>query len=340
MKKTLAGMFPNEIETLITDTYNQPKYRAKQVQEWMNKATDIMDMSNLPLSLREELSQTYDLSALTIEEKYIEEESDTYKYLLKTKDGIIIECVLLCYEHGNTLCVSSQAGCRMGCEFCVSGQDGLLRNLNAAEMISQIYCVMQDTGKQITNIVMMGSGEPFDNYEEIIRFIRLINDPDGLQIGIRHITVSTCGIIPGIERLTEEGPYVNLSVSMHSPHSSMREEMMPCEKAYPIQQVVKTCNEYRSRSGRRITYEYSVIEGLNDTQWCADGIYRLLKGTDAHINLIDINVGNGRYKENKTHAIFEFAKKLEQLNINYTIRRKLGSSINAACGQLISKFVE
>lgn len=339
MKKPLAGSNLKELEELLADEFAQPKFRAKQIYEWICKGVQIADMSNIPVDLRNALDEKYAVSALEIVEKHEESKSGTIKYLLKTKDDIIIECVVLSYEHGSTICVSTQAGCAMGCSFCASGKDGLYRNLSAGEILSQLICVTADTKQKIANIVMMGSGEPFNNYNEVLKFILLANDKAGFNIGIRHITVSTCGILQGIKKLTEDKIFINLSVSLHSPISKMRGEMMPAEKTNPISEVVKACEQYRNISGRRITYEYCVIENLNDTAECADALYRLIGHTDAHVNLISVNETGGVYEKNNVKAVEEFADKLKNRNINCTIRRKLGSSINAACGQLKSRYL-
>lgn len=338
MKKALAGLSVKELEDILTKEFDQPAFRAKQINEWIAKGASFEEMGNLPAQLRSSLSETYTVSALTVVEKHFEKSSGTIKYLLKTKDDIMIETVILSYDHGNTICVSSQAGCAMGCTFCASGKDGLYRNLDAAEMFSQLICAISDTKKNISNIVMMGSGEPLNNYKELKRFIAMVNDEKGLNIGIRHITVSTCGIIPGIQKLIDDRLFVNLSVSLHSPISAMRKKMMPVEKNYPVAEVVKSCEAYRQASGRRITYEYCVIEGLNDTEECAEGLFKLIGGSDAHVNLINVNEGSGVYGKNSAKIIGDFADKLKKRHINCTIRRKLGSSINAACGQLISRY--
>ncbi len=339
MKKSLTGLTIKELEEIITQEFEQPAFRAKQISEWIIKGASFEEMKNLPAAFRMALEENYTVCDLKIVEKQTESSSGTIKYLLKTKDDIIIETVILSYDHGNTICVSSQAGCAMGCSLCASGKDGLYRNLSASEMLSQLVCAISDTKKNISNIVMMGSGEPLNNYRELSRFISMVNDPKGFNIGIRHITVSTCGILSGIEKLINDRLFVNLSVSLHTPISAMRKEMMPVEKSNPIELVVKACEAYREASGRRISYEYCVIEGLNDTDECADGLYRLIGSSDAHVNLINVNEGSGKYAKNSAKIIEVFAEKLKKRHINCTIRRKLGSSINAACGQLKSRYI-
>ena len=338
MTITLAGMAREELAALLTQRYGEPAFRAKQVFEWIYQGAEPGEMSNLPKTLRQRLSEDATSAGLCLVEALTEEKSATKKYLMRTKDDIIIECVLLRYAHGNTICVSSQAGCRMHCKFCVSGKEGRFRNLTAGEMLSQLILAERDTGEKIRNVVMMGSGEPLDNYEECVKFIRLAGDPKGFGIGIRHFTLSTCGIIPGIIRLIEDGLHVNLAVSLHSPIGKIREEMMPVERAYPIREVVGACREYRERTGRRVTFEYCLVEGLNDTQDCADALAELVGTGDFHINLINVNQGSGAYGKNSANRIDAFAEQLRRRNLNCTVRRKLGSSINAACGQLKSRY--
>lgn len=337
MKKSLAMLSEDEIKNILKTEFKQPTFRAKQILSWIYKGVSISNMNNLPKNLREQLEESYSTSSLEIVKTFVEKKSGTTKFLLKTQDEIYIECVLLEYDKKYTVCVSSQAGCNMGCVFCESGKDGLLRDLSAEEMVAELICVRSVIDSDISNIVLMGSGEPFDNYDATMDFVRFINQEDTFNIGIRHITVSTCGVLSGIRRLIEEGPYINLAVSLHSPISEIRRSMMPVEKAYPIDKVVALCNEYREKAKRRITYEYCLVEGVNDNVECANALAKLLAKTDSHVNLINVNDG-GKYKENKSSNIEVFAKMLEERKINCTIRRKLGSSINAACGQLQAKY--
>ena len=339
MKPALSGFTLEQFQDILAQQFLEKKFRAKQIMDWVYKGASFSEMRNIPNELRVKLEDNFTVRELEITQKKEENKTGTIKYLLKTKDDIIIECVVLSYEYGNTICVSSQAGCPMMCAFCASGKDGLIRNLSASEMMSQLICAVSDTHKPISNIVLMGSGEPLDNYEQVKQFISSANDPNVFGIGIRNITLSTCGIIPGIARMIEDRVFINLSVSMHAPFSDMRAAIMPVERKYPIQDVIKICERYRSESGRRITYEYSVVSGLNDTDACADEIYKLLKRSDAHVNLIGMNEGNGNFAKSDDAAVREFEKKLLTRNINCTIRRKLGSSINAACGQLKSQYV-
>ncbi|MBR6801853.1 MAG: 23S rRNA (adenine(2503)-C(2))-methyltransferase RlmN [Eubacteriaceae bacterium] len=338
MKKYLAGLTLAEMENIVTEEFHQPKFRAKQLYEWVYKAKEIDEMTNLPKNFRQELQLSYDSFALESKSVLKEQKSETEKYLLRTKDDIIIEAVLLRYEHGSSVCVSTQAGCGMHCKFCASGKNGLLRNLTAGEIISQVLIISRLAGVEVTNIVLMGSGEPLNNYNEVKKFIYLANDEKALNISIRKITLSTCGIIPGIRKMIDDELFVNLSLSLHSPIHEMRLDMMPAEKAYPVKDVIKACDEYRAASKRRMTYEYCVIEGLNDTDECANELYKLIGHSDGLVNLIDVNSGSGAYDENTKGVCEVFKEKLDKRGINATLRRKLGSSINAACGQLKAQY--
>lgn len=338
MKKSLAGLTLQEMEAIVVDEFHQPKFRAKQLYEWVYKAKEIDEMNNLPKNFRQELQLSYDSFALESKSVLKEQKSETEKYLLRTKDDIIIEAVLLRYEHGSSVCVSTQAGCGMHCKFCASGKNGLLRNLTAGEIISQVLIISRLAGVDVTNIVLMGSGEPLNNYGEVKKFIYLANDEKALNISIRKITLSTCGVIPGIRRMIDDELFVNLSLSLHSPIHEMRLDMMPAEKTYPVVDVIKACDEYRAASKRRITYEYCVIEGLNDTDECANELYKLIGHSDGLINLIDVNSGSGAYEENTKGVCEVFKEKLDKRGLNATLRRKLGSSINAACGQLKAQY--
>ena len=340
MKTPLVSFTPEELAGRLANEYQQPKYRAEQIYKWAIKGTEIEDMTNIPKAFRQQLSEDYVSLGLEIVEKHYEKKTDTTKYLMKTNDDIVIECVALIYTEKLTVCVSSQAGCRMGCKFCMSGQKGLLRNLTAAEMLSEAILVSKDCGIPVTNIVLMGSGEPLDNYDAVRRFIKLASEDKGLNIGVRRITVSTCGLIPGVKKLTEDLPGVNLSLSLHCAVPEIRKTIMPIENAYSVVDVIEACKEYRKKSGRLITCEYTVIEGVNDTEHCARALAKLLRGTDMTVNLIDYNENPLYRKKNRRGVTEEFANKLKNLKINYTIRRKLGSDINSACGQLRASYME
>ena len=332
MKKSLAGMNLEEIRK-ETAALGLPAFRAAQIYRWISKGAYIEEMTDLPLELRENLQKEYASFALSTEKIYDEQKSCSKKYLYLANDDIIIESVKLVYNHGSAVCVSSQAGCMRNCSFCVSSENGLIRNLSAEEMLSQVLLIMRHTGGEVPNVVLMGSGEPLDNYSEVKKFIGLLCDKDGIGLSMRKITLSTCGIVPGILQMADDGMFVNLSVSLHSPVSTLRAELMPVEKVYPLTDVIGAAQEFRRRSKRRITYEYCVIEGCNDTDACADALLRLLEGSDALVNLIDVNAGRIK-KTNSRDAAENFSLKLKERKISHTIRRRLGSSINAACGQL------
>lgn len=337
-RTSLLSLTEDELKRVVTEEFGQPAFRAKQIRDWTVKGKTFDEMSNIPKDLRERLPERYTELSLDFEYKMYEKGTDTTKFLLKTHDDIIIECVGLIYEGKLTVCVSTQAGCAMGCRFCSSTVGGLLRNLTPDEMASQLILASRDLSLPVNNIVLMGSGEPLNNYENVKEFLYWIMRPDTLNIGIRHITLSTCGLTPGIDRLTEDRLFVNLSLSLHNAISDMRKEIMPVENKYPVKDAFEACCRFREASGRRITLEYCVIEGTNDTDECAEALYRLMKGTDSEVNLIDYNKKEGYKKINSRSAAETFAKKLSRYNISYTVRRKLGSSINAACGQLKCRY--
>lgn len=336
----IAGTSEETLKEILKAKYGAPVFRAAQIMSWMYKGADFDQMSNIPTALRKKLSDDYAVFPLKQLQKYEEKKTGTVKYIFKTYDGILVECVVMKYDHGAAVCVSSQAGCRMGCAFCASGKEGLIRNLTASEMFSQVILAQKDIGERINTVVLMGSGEPLDNYANVTAFIRLLNDPNGLNIGIRNITLSTCGITKGIWRLIDDKLFVNLSLSLHAPVHELRMQIMPVEKAYNINEVIEACKAYRTASSRRVTLEYCLIEGFNDKPQCAKALQTLVKDTDMLVNVIDVNEGSGKYGKNNMACMRNFCKLLKNLNINYTIRRKLGSSINAACGQLKSRYAE
>lgn len=335
----LFGLNLEEIEKIIVDKYKQPKFRSTQIFKWLYNSyvSSIDEMTNLSLDLREKLKKEFYISHLKLEKEFKEEKSNTTKFLLKTEDDILIECVLLSYETGATLCVSTQAGCRMGCVFCESGKCGLIRNLTKGEILNEIYLVSEIEKIRISNIVLMGSGEPLDNYDEVVGFLKLVTDENTLNMSKRSITLSTCGIKDKIYSLADSGLDINLALSLHAPFHEMRESMMPIERANHIEEVLDATFYYRSKTGRRITYEYCLIEGKNDTIECIDKLYDLFKGTDCLINVIGVNDSSKKRVNDK--YIHAFVDKLRNKGINVTIRRRLGSSINAACGQLKSRYL-
>lgn len=324
-----------EVEKLILDM-GQPKFRAKQIFEWIQKGAESFDdMPNIPKALREELSAKAYIGAVKICEKFVSKIDETRKYLLELSDGNFIESVLMKYEYGYTICISSQVGCLMGCKFCASTIGGKIRNLSAGEMLSQIICVQKDLGQRISNVVMMGIGEPFDNFDNVLKFIDLVNAEEGLNIGQRHISISTCGIADKILALAEKKLQITLLISLHAPTNEKRSEIMPINKKYPIEEVLSACREYIKSTSRRISFEYTLISGVNDSIEEADKLSGLLKGMLCHVNLIPVNkVKEIGFEKSSKAGIEAFRARLEKNGIAATVRREMGSDINAACGQL------
>ena len=314
-------------------------YRASQIWEWLykEKVKNIDDMSNLSLDLREKLKQNYTMCNFNILKK--QESSDgTIKYLFDVLDGNAIETVLMEYHHGKTICVSSQIGCKMGCKFCASTGIAFVRNLSAGEIVEQILAVEQDIGENISNIVFMGIGEPFDNYENVMKAIKILNDPKGLNIGARHISVSTSGIVPKIYDFANEPFQCTLSISLHATNNEKRSKMMPVNDAYPIEELLKACKYYIQKTNKRISFEYALAKDNNDNMQDAKELVKLLKGMLCHVNLIPINkIQNGSFVKSSNENIIKFRDYLNDNGIVATIRRELGSDIDAACGQLRRK---
>lgn len=334
-KKNLIGLNLDEIYEIVSK-YGQPTYRAKQIFQWIYKGIYCIDeMTNIPIELREKLKAEYYLYRLNMVKKYRDPKDRTIKFLFGLEDSNIIECVVMKYNYGNTICISTQVGCRMGCSFCASTKEGMLRNLSAGEMIDQILKAQEIIEDRISNIVLMGSGEPLDNYDEVMKFLNLINDPQTLNIGQRHITLSTCGLAPEIYRLANENFQMNLSISLHAANDLKRREIMPIAKKYSIKELINACKYYLEKTNRRITFEYALIQGINDPLADAVELGKLLKGMLCHVNLIPINpIKEENYKKSSEENICLFQKKLESFGIPTTIRKERGSSINAACGQL------
>ena len=319
----------------------EKKFRASQVYQWLHQklVTDFDQMTNLPESLRKTLKENCRLTALTAERVQVSQIDGTSKYLFKLYDGNLIESVLMKYHHGNSVCISSQVGCRMGCAFCASTIAGKVRDLTPAEMIAQVLFTQLDSGAPISNIVLMGIGEPLDNFETVMKFLTLVNHPEGLNIGMRHISLSTCGIVPGIRRLAELELQLTLSVSLHAPDSETRSKIMPINRAYDVEELFRACHDYFDKTGRRISFEYAMIDGVNDHDWQADLIARKLRGMPGHVNLIPLNdVVESPYKPSR--RIGAFQKRLESHGITATVRRSLGGDIDASCGQLRRKAME
>lgn len=340
-KIDLRNQTIDELEDLII-SLKEKKFRVKQIYNWVYKGIDeIDDMKNIPKNLRESLKEVSYLKNMDIL-KVLESKIDgTRKYLLSLKDGNVIESVLMKYKHGNSICVSTQVGCKMGCGFCASTIGGIVRNLTAGEIIGQVLTIQNDIGERISNVVLMGSGEPLDNFDEVIKFLSIINNPLGLNIGMRNITVSTCGIVPKILELSEKNLQITLAISLHAPNDELRNQIMPINKVYNIDQVLKACKKYIEKTNRRITFEYSLIKGFNDHRNYAIELSQKLEGMLCHVNLIPLNEVNEReYKTSSDRAVKEFQSILREKGIMATIRRELGGDIDAACGQLRKSYME
>ena len=321
----------------------EKSFRAKQIYEWLHVklVTDFDEMTNISKDLREKLKANYIINMPKIVEIYKSKIDGTRKYLFQLQDGSIIESVLMKYKHGNSVCISSQVGCRMGCKFCASTIDGLERNLLSSEMLGQIYAIQKDLGERISNIVIMGSGEPFDNFDNFIKFIELITSENGLNISSRNITVSTCGLVDRIIQLADMKLQITLAISLHSPNDELRRTIMPIANKYSINQIIEACRYYFEKTGRRITFEYSLIEGVNDGETQSKELIELVKGLNCHINLIPVNPIKERdYRHSSKEYIKKFQNILEKNRINATIRREMGADINAACGQLRKSYID
>ena len=335
----IKSMTPEELGDFLA-ALGEPAFRAKQVFTWLHRGASSFDaMTNLPKSLREKLADQCALAAPGVARKQVSALDGTIKYLWELSDGNCVESVLMRYHHGNTVCISSQVGCRMGCAFCASTIAGKVRDLTAGEMLDQVLFTGLDSGAEISNIVLMGIGEPMDNLDNVLRFLQLVNHPDGVNIGMRHISLSTCGVIPGIRRLGELGLQLTLSVSLHAPDSETRSKIMPVNRAYDVEELFAACHDYFQKTGRRISFEYAMIDGVNDHDWQADLIAQKLRGMPGHVNLIPLNdVVESPYKPSR--RIGAFQKRLESHGITATVRRSLGGDIDASCGQLRRKAME
>lgn len=340
-KIDIRSMNLEQVTQIVTDL-GQPKFRALQLFKWLQSGVGSFDeMTNIPLALREQLSNMCYIASVKPIRKYISQIDGTVKYVYELYDGELIESVLMKYEHGYTVCISTQVGCRMGCKFCASGLYGLTRCLTASEMLAQITYAQQDNGIRISNVVMMGMGEPLDNFENSVRFLKLVSDSNGLNIGLRHISLSTSGVVSGIKRLAEYNMPITLSISLHAPNDEIRNRTMPVNKKWNIDALLKACREYQKVTTRRISFEYALIEGVNDSDACAVELAGRLKGIMCHVNLIPANpVKENSFKKPDRKAIIAFQKKLEALGITATIRRTLGADIDASCGQLKKKTKE
>lgn len=339
MVTDIRGMNLSEL-TEYMESLGEKKFRASQVYRWIhvNLIKDYEEMGNIPVSIRSRLAIEAPLYSLEQEELQISEIDGTRKYLFKLQDGNMIEAVLMRYKHGNSVCISSQVGCRMGCVFCASTIGGLVRSLTVGEMLDQIYTIQRETGERVSNVVIMGTGEPLDNFDNLIKFIELITDENGLNISQRNITVSTSGIIPKINELADRKLAITLALSLHATTQEKRKELMPVANAYDIEETVMAMRHYAKATGRRVTFEYSLIHGENDSAEDAEGLYRLLRNMNCLINLIPVNpVRERSFIRPDKKDVYAFQKKLEDHGLNATIRRELGSDIDGACGQLRMK---
>ncbi|MDD2361343.1 MAG: 23S rRNA (adenine(2503)-C(2))-methyltransferase RlmN [Oscillospiraceae bacterium] len=313
-----------------------PAYRAAQIRSWLDRGvTNFDDMGNIPLKLRAELNKKFHISSVKIEKKLVSARDNTVKYLYALDDGENVESVLMEYHHGWSQCLSTQVGCKMGCSFCATGMDGYVRNLLASEMLAQIESAQSDHGVRVSSIVLMGMGEPLDNFDNVIRFLHLLGQPGGIQIGMRHVSLSTCGLVDKIYELMEYKLQLTLSVSLHAPNDNIRSQMMPINKRWPISELLKACSIYAKTTGRRISFEYAMVDGVNDSDECAMELAARLKGILCHVNLIPLNsVPKNKLRRSSDERLGSFKAILEKLGVNVTVRRTLGSDINASCGQL------
>ena len=336
-KTDLRNLTFEEVQSVCV-SLNLPKYRATQIYSSAFKVDDISEITTLSKDLREKLSQSYYIGNLECAEKQVSKTDGTVKFLFKLIDQNFIESVFMKYKHGNTLCVSTQVGCLMGCAFCASTIGGKVRNLTSAEIIGQIISAEKETGEKISNIVMMGIGEPLDNFDNVVKFLKIVNDEKTLNIGLRHISLSTCGIVPKIYELAKLKLPITLSVSLHAPFDDMRSEIMPINKKYPLDMLVKAMHDYIKETNRRISIEYALIAGKNDSLACADKLAQMFSGGLYHINLIPVNnVRETNFKKTDKKATELFQNRLISKGLNATVRRELGSDIDAACGQLRKK---
>ena len=335
----IGSMTPEELAAWLKEQ-GEPAFRAKQIFHWLYRGvTSFDEMSDLSKALRQKLAEQCFLTVPKAARKQVSKLDGTIKYLWELSDGNCIETVLMRYKHGNTVCISCQVGCRMGCAFCASTLAGKVRDLTPAEMIAQVLFTQLDSGEPVSNIVLMGIGEPLDNFDTVMKFLTLVNHPEGLNIGMRHISLSTCGLTDKIDKLAQRGLQLTLSVSLHAPDDETRSKIMPVNRSVGVEKLMETCCRYFQTTGRRISYEYAMIDGVNDSDWQADLLASLLKGTPGHVNLIPLNdVEESPLKPSRRVAAFQ--KRLERHGVTVTVRRKLGGDIDASCGQLRRKAMK
>ena len=331
-------MLPEEMEAYLA-SLGEPKFRAKQLFSWLGKGAESFDeMRNLPHSLRERLKAECELTSLKLLQKRESSLDGTAKYLWELADGNAVETVVMRYDYGLSVCISTQVGCRQGCAFCASTIGGLVRDLTASEMLCEVLCSQKAQGERISHIVLMGIGEPLDNYENVLRFLRLVNHPDGLNIGMRHIALSTCGLTEGIDALAQEHLQITLALSLHAPDDETRSMLMPANRGRGVEAVVSACERYAQKTGRRVSFEYAMIDGVNDSARQAKALAHLARSAKAHINLIPLNhVEERRFAPSTKEAMRAFCDILEAEGANYTVRRSLGGDVDASCGQLRRK---
>lgn len=338
MKADIKSMLPEELELALKEL-GEPKYRAKQIFTWLSRGVSSFDeMSNLSKQLRSTLDERFFITVPQCIRKQVSQIDGTIKYLWQLADGNAIETVVMSYKHGNTVCISSQVGCRQGCAFCASTIGGLVRNLEPSEMLDEVLFSQIDSGKPISNIVLMGIGEPLDNFNNVMRFLELVNHPDGMNIGMRHISLSTCGLTERIDELAERDLQLTLSISLHAPDDDTRSAIMPANRGRGVDLLIDSCKRYFERTGRRISFEYAMIDGVNDTPEHARGLAKLALSASAHVNLIPLNhVEERRFKPSSPENLKRFIRILDAEGVNSTLRRKLGSDVDASCGQLRRK---
>ena len=344
-KVQLLGMTAEEREAFVLETLGEKKFRAQQIGQWLKAGADISEMTNLSAALRAKMAEVCVANPVRIERALKSKLDETEKFLYALQDNNIVEGVVMRYKYGDTLCVSTQVGCRMGCAFCASTLDGRVRNLTAGELLGQVVAVnrhiqAEDPARRVHNIVLMGSGEPFDNYDNVVRFLKLVNDPEGLNISLRNISLSTCGIVPKMLTFAEEGLPVTLSLSLHAPNDAIRREIMPVANAYPYDRVLAACRNYVEKTGRRVVFEYALIRDVNCAPEHAELLAKQLHGLQCHVNLIplnDVKERNLRAPEKK--QVDAFLKRLTQRGVSATVRREMGADIEGACGQLRRKVL-
>lgn len=340
-KRNILDLDLNELKIWMKD-HGDKEFRAKQVFSWIYKdVTSFKEMSNVPKTTLEKLENNFYIGVPDIVETFKSKNSDTRKHLFLLKDGNVVEGVVMQYSHGNSICISTQVGCNMGCKFCASTLGGAVRSLTSGEMLGQIMAAQKELGERISNVVLMGSGEPLDNYENVVKFIKDVNSDYGLNIGQRHITLSTCGLVPKIKELADLNFQITLAISLHAPTDELRVKTMPIAKVYSIAELIESCNYYISKTGRRITFEYALVKGVNDSKEDAEKLCKLIKGMLCHVNLIPINeIEENELKRSKDEAVKTFKDILTKQGIETTVRKEMGLDINAACGQLRKSYIE